>query len=278
MRARGRARARVAGAGAGTGAGARRARLGYAPARMSDPRERRSAPAAADPAASGVALVRVAAQLREAIAEHSSPGRADDVVRRAIAASERTSVPRSAQAVRAFVEGSLLDTARAELGAEVASAIAARLAPLLSSLARLESEAVPAAPDATAPEITIGVRTVRVAIGIGLGSEDREAIEAALPGVATDWIGAFDRLDPVLLERIAAPRAIVVECRRANPLVPRVIALEPALLDDALLVLWGPSRIEETQVRRQFPCAIVAACARDATAHDVATLIRIGVR
>lgn len=246
---------------------------------MVDPRQNVS-PAGSSCGASSVEHARVASALRTAIAASTSASRADDLLRRALHLAGLHAVPRAPGTLRTFVAGPLLETVRSEIDESAARGLEALLEPTLVALSRIGAE--PAAgeaalePPSSEHEILLGVHAARIAIGIGVGPDDRLAIEGALPERATEWIGAFDRLEPTLRAHLNERRTILVECRRANPLVPRLVALDSALLDDALLVLWGASRIEELQVRRRFPNAVVLACARDATARDIATLIDLG--
>lgn len=225
---------------------------------------------------SGIERVRLAACIREALECYAPPSMADAIFVRALATFGAASVPRSSVALRVFVETALVDAARSELGAGTAQALLERLEPLAPALAAIEREGDPTLSPETQHQVELGVLSARLVLAIGVGASDTAVLDAALGGrgIVRRVARPEDLADRMRLVR-DEPRALVVDCRAPNPLVTALLAAPPALLDDAVVLLWGASPLEVKALRARFPACVVAACPRDASAAEVASRLTI---
>lgn len=224
---------------------------------------------------SGAERVRLAACIREALECYAPPSMADAIFVRALATFGAATVPRSSATLRVFVETALVDAARVELGAGTAHAIRERLVPLVDALAAIEREAGASLAPETQHRIELAMLSARLVIAIGVDPLETSALGAALEDRAL--VQRVARTDE-LVERLRLvrdePRALVVDCRAPNPLVPALLSLAPALLDDAVVLLWGASPLEEKTFRARFPACVAGACPRRASPADIATRLR----
>jgi hypothetical protein len=230
----------------------------------------------------------VAQTIRDILEAVASAPLADAILREAIASSGLGSVPREASRLAPMVRVELADIARRALGAEAAAAVGARLEPLLAAISALERRDPDRAPG-TAPApatssvspgaadvLARGLRPFRIVLLIGTDARHSAELDSIVAR-PTSIIPVQDgrALASALAMLRDQPRMIVVECRRsAQPLLP-LLSVDPPLLDDALVLLWGANDAQKRTTIDRFPGAQIVDLHDETTSsEDIAVVVK----
>lgn len=239
--------------------------------------------------ASGAQPVQVSRFIRETLEAYASESVADDVLRTALGLAGWSALPARSEELRELIDRHLAQAAAVVMGEEIAEAIRQRLQPLILVVSQIEASAQstgrsegsiertrPDAFDDRTPTRELGLKPFSVVLVVGRDAEPALQLKAQIDSrTAVIPVGDSRVLVRDLKLLRAQSRMIVIDVRRPHSLIDAVRS-EPALLEGAVVVLWGASRELEADLLRAFPEARIVRCGPDASVDDLAAIVRLG--
>lgn len=235
--------------------------------------------------------------LRETLEAYASETVADDVLRTALGLAGLSSLPTTSLELRDLIDRHLVATSTALMGAETAEAVRQRLQPLLVVVEQIEvsqqrptrppegpaepletplARARPDAFDDRTPTREIELKPFSVVLVLGHDPDAATQLKAQVDSrTAVIPVEEPRTLLRDLKLLRAQARMLIVDLRKPHALL-EAVRPDAALLEHAVVVLWGASRELDADTKRAFPMARVVRCGPDASVGDLAAIVRLG--